>query len=100
MTVLVVSPAARREMADIWLYTADQWGVEQADAYIGQIESAIAGAVSLPDIGGPVVGLPPIYRKLKSGSHRIIYRFANNELVIVRVLHERQDVPDEIEDSW
>lgn len=100
MTALVVGPAARREMTDIWLYTADQWGIEQADAYLSQIESAIARALKLPEIGGPVAGLPSAYRKLKAGSHRIVYRFTNAELVVVRVLHERQDVPDEIEDFW
>jgi toxin ParE1/3/4 len=86
-------------MADIWRYTADRWGAEQADAYIGQIRTAIARALSHPQTGGPVAGLPAVYRKLRSGSHRIIYRLAGGDLIVVRVLHERQDVPDEIEDS-
>ena len=97
---LVVSPAARRKMAEIWRYTADRWGIGQADAYLGQIYSTIARAVELPGIGGPVTGLPPIYRKLKAGSHRVIYRCTADELIVVHVIHEREDVPDEIEDAW
>jgi toxin ParE1/3/4 len=87
-------------MTDIWLYTADRWGVERADAYVRRIESKIARALRLPGSGSPVTGLPPAYRKLRAGSHRIIYRHAGDELVVVRVLHERQDVPDEIMDFW
>lgn len=98
MIRLVVSPAARREMTDIWLYTADRWGIDQADAYVSQIESSIARALEIPRIGGSVIGLPPVYRKLKCGSHRIIYRHTDSELIVVRVLHERHDVPDDIED--
>ncbi len=99
MTVLVISPAARRDLTDIWLYTADRWGMGQADAYTSQIESIIACALKRPDIGGAVNGLPPAFRKLKSGSHRIIYRLVRHEMIIVRILHERQDVPNEIEDD-
>lgn len=98
MTRLVITPAARREMTDIWLYTADRWGIERADAYVGQIESKIARALKASGTGGPVAGLPPVYRKLKAGSHRVIYRHTGDELIVVRVLHQRQDVPDEIED--
>ena len=97
---LVVSPAARRKMADIWRYTADRWGLEQADAYLGQFNSTIARALELSGIGGAVTGLPPVYRKLKAGSHRIIYRCTAHELIVVHVIHEREDVSDEIEDSW
>lgn len=94
----VLRPAARREMAGIWRYTADHWGVERADDYLLQIEKDIGRAVEFPGMGSPVTGLPPDYRKVKSGSHRIIYRCADDELVVVCILHERQDVPDEIED--
>lgn len=85
-------------MAEIWLYTADRWGVDQADAYIRQIENDIGRAVKFPEMGSPATYLSAEYRKLKSGSHRVIYRHTDAELIVMRVLHERQDVPDEIKD--
>lgn len=100
MNKLIIRPAARREITDIWLYTANRWGVAQADAYVRQIETVIARAQELPDIGSAVYGLPSAYRKMKSGSHRIVYRCIDNTLIVVRILHEREDVPDEIEDFW
>jgi toxin ParE1/3/4 len=94
---LVLRPAARHELVEIWLYTADQWGADQADTYIRDIQLVIGRALAFPDAGSPVEGLPREYRKLASGSHRIVYRHTDQELVVVRVLHARQDVPDELE---
>ena len=100
MNRLIISPVARREITDIWLYTADRWSVEQADSYIRQIESVIARAQERPDIGSAVYGLPSAYRKMKAGSHRVVYRCTDETLIIVCILHEREDVPDEVEDFW
>lgn len=85
-------------MAEIWLYTADSWDVDQADAYVRQIAKDIGRALDLSSVGSPVAGLPLAYRKVRSGSHRIIFRRTGQELTVLRVLHERQDLPDEIED--
>lgn len=38
MTAYMLSPAARRDITGIWLYTADNWGTDQADHYVVQIE--------------------------------------------------------------
>lgn len=100
MNKLIIRPAARREITDIWLYTVDRWGTEQADAYVRQIETAITRAREFPNIGSAVYGLPSAYRKMKSGSHRVVYRCTDDTLIVVRILHEHEDVPDEIEDFW
>jgi plasmid stabilization system protein ParE len=67
---------------------------------VRQIERDIEHAATRAEIGSPVIGLPSAYRKVRSGPHRVIYRLVGAELVIIRILHERQDVPDEIEDFW
>ena len=99
MTGYRFAPAARHDLIEIWLYTADRWGVDQADRYVGQIEAYIENATIRAKSGSPVIGLPGAYRKVRSGSHRVIYRLIDEELFVIRILHERQDVPDEIEDS-
>ena len=45
------SPRARREMIDIWHYTADHWGEDQAERYIRQIEHDLTAAAA----GSPLV---------------------------------------------
>lgn len=34
MTRFTLSPDAERDLMEIWLYTADSWGVDQADRYV------------------------------------------------------------------
>jgi len=97
MIALVVRPAARHDLADIWTYTATTWGVEQADFYLGQINAQMAKLPTFPEIGGRVEGVPREYRKVRSGSHRIIYRIAGSQLIVVRIVHEREDVPDDLD---
>jgi len=92
------SPAAKQDLADIWLYTANQWGVDQADIYTSQIEHAVRKAADFSGIGSAASGLAKDYRKLRSGSHRVIYKESQIRIIVVRVLHRRQDVPDDLED--
>jgi toxin ParE1/3/4 len=91
-------PRAREDLQAIWSYTADEWGVDQADYYIGQIVTAFERAVAMPHIGSAVFGLPTEYRKARSGAHRIIYRTKGDQLIVVRILHEREDVPEGMAD--
>lgn len=97
MIRLVLRPRARRDLADIWLYTADKWGVDRAEDYTSAINRDIEQARDFPNVGSPVEGLPLGYRKLASGKHRIIYRTSETELIVVRIIHERQDVPDDLD---
>lgn len=97
MIRLVLRPGARRDLADIWRYTADQWGATQANLYTSAMVREIENALAFPGTGSPVAGLPKDYRKLTSGKHRIIYRCSDTDLIVVRIIHERQDVPDDLE---
>ncbi len=91
-------PTARADLAGIWLYTAEHWSVAQADEYIAAIMRRIESAAEMPELGSRAAGLPHTYRKIATGSHRAIYRISDGAMIVVRILHVRQDVPDEIED--
>ncbi len=69
---------------------------KMAKKYIEDIRRQIQFAADHPGVGSKVLGLPAEYRKLISGSHRVIYRYTNVELIVVRIIHEREDVPDDI----
>lgn len=86
-------------MADIWAYGAQEWGDDQADRYVTGIASRIGNAAGTPGIGSPVVGLPSTYRKLAFGSHRVAYRVSGSDLIVVRILNFRQEVPDIFKDD-
>jgi toxin ParE1/3/4 len=95
VTRFILHPAARQDMSEIWLYTADKWGVDQADSYIRQIETDMRRAFAFPEAGSTVTGLPTAYRKLPTGSHRIIYSWSGHAITVLRILHERQDLPED-----
>ena len=99
MKSYILRPAARAELASVWRYTAAQWGTEQADRYVGDIVRQIELITEFPEMGSHAKGLDDRYRKVRSGYHRVIYRIEEDEVVVVRVLHFKQDVPDEIENQ-
>lgn len=92
------SPEARADLEEAWLYTASEWGIEQADRYAAGIAARIDSVLELPNTGSPLTGVAMGYRKIRSGQHLAIYRVTGEELIVVRVLHEREDLPDGIEE--
>lgn len=89
MTRYALSPAARRDITDIWLYTADRWGIDQADDYVAQIEEDLRKVATGLRIAQPIDGL----WKIRSGHHLCIFVVDGDGLVwVIRILHERMDV--------
>lgn len=89
MTRWALSPAAQRDLAEIWLYTADRWGIDQADLYVNQIEHDLTAAAN----GSPLVRPLDRYFRIRSGHHFCVFRKDEAGcIVVVRMLHERQDV--------
>ncbi len=93
MTRFRLSPAARRDLAQIWSYSADRWGIDQADRYTRQIEHDLNAAAN----GSPLVRPLGRHSRIKSGHHVCVFRKEDGQIIVIRVLHERQDVPDSFE---
>ena len=100
MLKVVFRPRATQDLLDISNYTKAQYGHAKAKRYLEDLRNQVERVAGFPGMGSDVFGLPPKYRKVRSGSHRAIYRYTETELIVVRVVHEREDVPDEIEDFW
>jgi toxin ParE1/3/4 len=100
MREVVMRPRAEADIDSIVEYTKAEWGEPQAKRYLDDLRRQIDFAAEIPGIGSQVVGLPGEYRKIRSGAHRVIYRCLETELIVVRVIHEREDVPSEIEEFW
>lgn len=97
MIEIVFRPEAEADIREISDYTEAQWGRQQARRYVETINAAIKQLSIFPGQGTPIIGLTSNYRKLTSGSHRIIYSADNAKLVIVRILHERMDIDDRLD---
>jgi len=89
VTRYALSPAARRDITDIWLYTADRWGVDQADDYVAQIEEDLRKVARGLRIAQPIDEL----WKIRSGHHLCVFAKEDEGMVwVIRILHERMDV--------
>jgi toxin ParE1/3/4 len=89
---LVVSPRAQADIDDIWEYTVERWGERQAETYIGIIKEGVDAIAANPAVGRPCDDVRPNYRRYPVGSHVLFFRVRADEVVVVRILHQRMDV--------
>ncbi len=97
MSGFLLSPAARDDLTEIWDYTASRWGVEQAERYFRELTTACQGLADKRLTGRAIDDIRAGYSKLSVGSHYLFYRLTDSGVVdIVRVLHQRMDIPERI----
>ena len=88
---LILSPAAEADVDEIWDYSADTWGVSQAEVYVSDLRKTMERLAVRPTLGVACPAIRPGYRKQSVGSHVIFYRLVGEDVDIVRVLHQRVD---------
>ncbi|MDR5804945.1 type II toxin-antitoxin system RelE/ParE family toxin [Caballeronia sp. LZ001] len=99
MRPFVLSPAAERDLDEIWDYTVARWGEVQAERYILSIESTI---VALADGSQPSLSAADVregYRKALVGMHVVFFRESSALIDIVRILHQQMDIPGRLGDD-
>jgi toxin ParE1/3/4 len=85
---------ARRATADldeIWDYSEQKWGREQAIQYAAEIAARCEGLVDGTIVPQVITLRSGRFLRIRSGSHLIFLRDMPNELRVVRILHERRD---------
>jgi toxin ParE1/3/4 len=85
---------ARRAQADldaISTYTTDQWGAPQTQKYLQALEARMLQLAGRPLLGHQRVDLAEGILSFPIESHVIYYARATFGIVVLRVLHKRQD---------
>lgn len=90
MKALVFTPAAIEDIDHIWDYSANHWGLAQADRYTDEIRDACHALARGRRQGRPVIEAPE-YRQYLCGSHTIYYQEEAAQLNVIRILHTRQE---------
>lgn len=88
---LTFSPAAAADIGSIWDYTAETWGVGQADRYVDDIRDTCVALAGGERVGRRVDVLDG-YMKYPVGRHLIFFRQDRQGIVVIRVLHQSMDV--------
>ncbi|MDF1722703.1 MAG: type II toxin-antitoxin system RelE/ParE family toxin [Minwuia sp.] len=86
-----LSPLARADLEEIWRYTFGNWSPSQADRYHNSIMAAIRGLAD-GSLTGRQTTIRKGYFKLRTGSHVLFFRVGENDIEIMRILHQRMDV--------
>ena len=84
-----ISPAAERDVEEIWVYTAAD-SPENATAFIVRLEEQIDSLEQFPE-RCPLIPenelLGTAYRHLLHGAYRTIFRIAGKTVYILRIIH-------------
>lgn len=88
-----LTPEARRDLADIFRYTAQHWSIEQATRYTSELDSIFIKIAQRPKAGRPRDGFEPGLRSRTVRRHTIYYRELKDGIWVIRILHAAQD-PD------
>jgi toxin ParE1/3/4 len=93
-----ISILASRDIESIWLYTYENWSIEQADRYLNLIIDEIEYVAEKPESGFDVSSVRQGYFRTKIKSHLVFYKIdQKNEIVeIIRILHQSIDVENRL----
>ena len=99
MDEYIISEKALEDLNNIWIYTAENWSIEQANRYynliVDEIEYAVENFETMKDFGS----IRKDYRYSKVKSHLVFCkRVENSEMEVVRILNEKMDIKNRIKD--
>ena len=92
MNRYLLSPAAQADVEQIWAFSVDRWGRDQAEKYLREIQRGIDRVADNPMIGRVRDEVRSGYRRHPVGSHVLFYRVEGNMIDVVRILHKRMEM--------
>jgi len=91
MTGATYSPAAITDIDGIWYYTAETWGLDQADRYTDEIRDA-CNDLSAGMKHGRAVDVRDGYLKYAVGKHIAFFVRSGDGVAVIRALHQWMDI--------
>lgn len=88
---LVISPAARNDLRDIYHFGLRNWGKSRSIRYLEILKERLWALTEQPLIG---IERPELLSEMRSfpvESHVVFYRVRSGRIEFFRVLHGRQD---------
>jgi toxin ParE1/3/4 len=93
-----ISKKASDDIEKIWLYTFENWSLEQADRYYNLIFDEIEFIAENFESGKSVDHIKKGYRTTLVKSHVIFYKKSKHIVEIIRVLHQKMDIDNRIDE--
>lgn len=86
-----LSEEAANDLDNIWIYGLSQWGLKQADGYHQKIMDMLGFLAENPTIGLDRKELDRSYQSYIIGSHIVFFRIYQDQIKIIRILHQRMN---------
>lgn len=86
-----LTPAAQRDLSEIWDFTEERWDASQAEMYIAEIRAVIERVAADPERGRSCDEIRRSYRRYGIESHLLFFVETADSVDIVRVLQQRMD---------
>ena len=87
-----LSPTATRDVARLYRVSILSFGLAHADRYLLRLKEAFRGVGEHPEANAVRKEYRGNVRIKRFEAHHIVYRVLADEVVVVRVLHGRQDI--------
>ena len=96
-----ISKQAEIDLENIWLYTFEEWSIDQADYYFDLIIDEIEYISKNPKTGKDYNEIRKGYFRSRVKSHFIFYKINLKEenIEIIRILHQQMDIESHINDK-
>ena len=88
-----LSSEADRDISDIFDYTENEFGLDQAVAYVSAFDECFSQLLDNPELGRSRDEIRGNLRSLNYESHVVFYRILKDHIRIVRILHGSRDLP-------
>lgn len=86
-----LTPAAQRDLSEIWDFSKERWNAGQAEKYIAEIRAAIERVAEDPARGHTCDEIREGYHRYGIGSHLPFFVETADSVDVVRIPHQRMD---------
>ena len=94
------SVAADNDLIEIYQYTFDTFGKAKAESYFAELTDAMVTISESPYIYRERTEFVSPVRIARAGQHLVVYSIEIDFVLIVRVLHSRMEIEEQISGSY
>lgn len=89
---VILTGAARTDLADIWYYFAESVSTTGADSIVDEIVERFGSLATFPEMGRNREEIARGLQSFPVGRYIIFYRVQESSVTIIRVLHSARDI--------
>ena len=87
-----LTKSAERDLSEVWIYTYEAWGDEQADRYVSGLKDSLMKIGENPALGKLVNEIGAGLRMFRCQHHYMFYLLQDQTVIVLGILHEKMDL--------